>query len=73
MNFDLLDLPALHIYKIWGGQIHEIEAMGFMAPYNSPSGWEYRRQGGLAARRLRASYGPADFAARRTSSINSLR
>jgi len=40
MNFDPFDLPALHIYKIWGGQIHEIEAMGFMAPYNSPSGWE---------------------------------
>ena len=23
-----------------GGQIHEIEAMGFTAPYNSPTGWE---------------------------------
>jgi len=34
------DLPAMHIFKIWGGQIHEIEAMGFMAPYNSPTGWE---------------------------------
>jgi hypothetical protein len=34
------DLPAIHIYKIWGGQIHEIEAMGFIAPYNSPTGWE---------------------------------
>jgi hypothetical protein len=40
MNFDPFDLPALHIYKIWGGQIHEIEAMGFMAPYNAPTGWE---------------------------------
>ena len=40
MNFNAFDLPALHIYKIWGGQIHEIEAMGFMAPYNSPTGWE---------------------------------
>ncbi|MET0280846.1 MAG: hypothetical protein ABW278_06925 [Steroidobacteraceae bacterium] len=40
MNFDPFDLPALHIYKIWGGQIHEIEAMGFMAPFNAPSGWE---------------------------------
>jgi hypothetical protein len=40
MNFDPFDLPALHIYKIWGGQIHEIEAMGFLAPYNSPTGWE---------------------------------
>jgi hypothetical protein len=39
-NFEPFDLPALHIYKIWGGQIHEIEAMGFMAPYNAPTGWE---------------------------------
>ena len=34
------DLPAMHIFKIWGGQIHDIEAMGFMAPYDSPTGWE---------------------------------
>jgi hypothetical protein len=40
MNFNPFDLPAMHIYKIWGGQIHEIEAMGFMAPFNAPSGWE---------------------------------
>ena len=40
MQFDPFDLPAVHIYKIWGGQIHEIEAMGFMAPYQSPTGWE---------------------------------
>jgi hypothetical protein len=40
MNFDPFDLPAMHIYKIWGGQIHEIEALGFMAPYNSSTGWE---------------------------------
>jgi hypothetical protein len=40
MNFNPFDLPALHIYKIWGGQIHEIEAMGFTAPYNSQTGWE---------------------------------
>ena len=39
MNFTQ-DLPALHIFKIWGGQIHDIEAMGFTAPANSPSGWE---------------------------------
>jgi hypothetical protein len=39
MNFNM-DLPALHIFKIWGGQIHDIEAMGFGAPANSPSGWE---------------------------------
>jgi hypothetical protein len=34
------DMPAMHIYKIWGGQIHEIEAIGIMAPLNSPTGWE---------------------------------
>ena len=34
------DTPALHIYKIWGGQINEIEAIGIVAPYNSPTGWE---------------------------------
>ncbi|HTY49653.1 MAG TPA: hypothetical protein VMB48_08175, partial [Steroidobacteraceae bacterium] len=40
MQFKPFDLPAMHIFKIWGGQIHEIEAMGFMAPYDSPTGWE---------------------------------
>ena len=40
MDYKPFDLPAMHIYKIWGGQIHEIEAMGFVAPYNSPTGWE---------------------------------
>jgi len=34
------DLPAAHIFKIWGGQIHEIEAVGTVMPYNSPTGWE---------------------------------
>ena len=28
-NSSPFDLPAMHIYKVWGGQIHEIEAMGF--------------------------------------------
>jgi hypothetical protein len=40
MDYKPFDLPAMHIYKIWGGQIHEIEALGFTAPYNSPTGWE---------------------------------
>jgi hypothetical protein len=39
-NTQPFDLPALHIYKIWGGQIHEIEAIGTVIPYNSPTGWE---------------------------------
>jgi hypothetical protein len=34
------DMPAIHIYKVWGGQIHEIEAMGIVIPYMSPTGWE---------------------------------
>jgi len=41
MPFAPFDLPAAHIFKIGGdGQIHEIEAMGFTAPYNSPTGRE---------------------------------
>jgi hypothetical protein len=40
MNFKPFDLPAAHIFKISGGKIHEIEAMGFTAPYNSKTGWE---------------------------------
>ncbi len=35
MPFKPFDLPAAHIYKIQGGKIHEIEAMGFMIPYNA--------------------------------------
>ena len=34
------DMPAMHIYKIWGGQMHEIEAIGIVSDYNSPTGWE---------------------------------
>ena len=34
------DMPAIHVYKIWGGQMHEIEAMGIVMPYMSPTGWE---------------------------------
>lgn len=40
MNFKPFDLPAAHIFKVSGGKIHEIEAMGFMMPYNSKTGWE---------------------------------
>ena len=35
------DLPAAHIFKVGpGGLVHEIEAMGFTVPYNSPTRWE---------------------------------
>ncbi|HUA17918.1 MAG TPA: hypothetical protein VMU80_23900 [Bryobacteraceae bacterium] len=40
MPFKAFDLPAAHIFKIRAGKIHEIEAMGFMLPYNSKTGWE---------------------------------
>ncbi|MEO8315384.1 MAG: hypothetical protein ABI645_11370 [Pseudomonadota bacterium] len=41
MTFAPFDLPAAHIFKIGAdGMVHEIEAMGFTAPYNSPTGWE---------------------------------
>jgi hypothetical protein len=40
MKFKPFDLPAAHIFKVRGGKIHEIEAMGFMAPYDSKTGWE---------------------------------
>jgi hypothetical protein len=39
-KFHPFDLPAAHIFKVQGGKIHEIEAMGFSAPYNSKTGWE---------------------------------
>ena len=39
VNNQPFDLPAAHIFKISDGKIHQIEAMGFLAPYNSPSGW----------------------------------
>ena len=37
---DPYDLPAAHIFKITGSQIHEVEAIGIFVPYNSPTGWE---------------------------------
>ena len=41
MAYDPFDMPAAHIFKIGPeGQIHEIEAIGFVAPLNSATGWE---------------------------------
>jgi hypothetical protein len=41
LKYDPFDLPAAHIFKIGeDGKVHEIEAMGFLAPYNAPTGWE---------------------------------
>jgi len=40
MNFGPIDLQAAHVFKISGGRLHEIEAMGYTLPYKSNSGWE---------------------------------
>ena len=46
INSKPFDLPAAHIFKVYGGQIHQIEAMGFVAPSDSKTGWEnYSDQG----------------------------
>ena len=39
-GYDPFDMPAIHIYKIWGGAIHEIEALGIVVPYQSPHSFE---------------------------------
>jgi hypothetical protein len=33
---DPYDLPAAHVFKITGGRIHEVEAIGIFVPYGSP-------------------------------------
>ena len=40
IDYKPFDLPAVHIFKIYGGQIHEIEALGFIAPYKAATGWD---------------------------------
>lgn len=40
MNGGTSNLQAGEIFKIHGGQIHEIEAMGVSLPYGTKSGWE---------------------------------
>jgi len=40
MNFGPIDLQAAHVFKIAGGAIHEIEAIGYTLPYKSRSGWD---------------------------------
>lgn len=39
-RFNAFDMPAIHIYKIWGGAIHEIEALGLVMPYQSEHSFE---------------------------------
>jgi hypothetical protein len=40
MDYNPFDMPAIHIFKVWGGKIHEIEAIGIVMPYKSPTGWD---------------------------------
>lgn len=40
MEYNAFDLPAIHIYKVWGGAIHEIEALGIVMPYETPHVFE---------------------------------
>jgi hypothetical protein len=40
MNFGPIDLQATEIFAIRDGKIHEIEAMGYLLPYNAKTGWE---------------------------------
>ena len=41
MAYKPFDMPAAHIFKIGAdGKMHEIEAVGFTSPYESPTGWE---------------------------------
>jgi hypothetical protein len=38
--FNPFDMPAMHIFKVGAdGLIHEIEAVGLIAPYQSSTGW----------------------------------
>ena len=34
------NLPAMHMFKIRNGLVYEIEAMGYITPYGTKSGWE---------------------------------
>jgi hypothetical protein len=40
MNFGPIDLQAAEIFAIRDGKIHEIEALGYLLPYNAKTGWE---------------------------------
>ncbi|MGH8226689.1 MAG: hypothetical protein ACREU3_02095 [Steroidobacteraceae bacterium] len=42
MNFKPFDNVAAHVFKVYGGKIHQIEALGHTGmPYDSPTGWEH--------------------------------
>jgi len=33
------DFESVHIFKVQGGKIHDIEAMGISLPFRSKNGW----------------------------------
>ncbi|MBN2174227.1 MAG: hypothetical protein JW731_08855, partial [Bacteroidales bacterium] len=39
-NYGPFDLPATHIFKIRGGKMYEIEAIGYIAEHGIKNGWE---------------------------------
>jgi hypothetical protein len=40
IDFGPIDLQAAEIFAIRNGKIHEIEALGYLLPYNAKTGWE---------------------------------
>jgi hypothetical protein len=40
MSFGPIDLQAAEIFAIRNGKIHEIEALGYLLPFNAKTGWE---------------------------------
>ncbi len=39
-NYGPFDLPATHVFKIRGGKVYEIEAIGYLAEHGIKNGWE---------------------------------
>lgn len=39
-NYGPFDLPAAHIFKIKGGKVYEIEAIGYLTEHGIKNGWE---------------------------------
>ena len=41
LKFDPFDLLAAHVFRVGpDAKLHEIESLGLMAAYGSPTGWE---------------------------------
>ena len=39
-NWGVFDLPAAHVFKIRNGEIHEIEAIGYIGDSGITNGWD---------------------------------